>query len=518
VKIALPIAGSPGSGRLNSAFLHSLAALCIALPALSIGLANVVNSYDDAYITYRYAYNFANGYGLVYNRGEYYLGTTGPGYGLLLGVLGALDPNSIPLISGWLSALALLATGIGLYAYGVRHRLGLSGFLAGLFFVVQPMVILASGGEMLFQAALIAWAFVAYSCERYRAAAILLACAVLVRPDALLAVVVVGLHSILVRRRIPYLEAMTLAAVLAPFLLAAWWYYGSPLPGTLGAKMAQGASGMWMPFYQGAMEWLRSWTIQGSSKVFTNPAAPNAIRYIWLICAGAPALWFYRSWLMPLAWVLLYAAVYSLIRAPFYHWYIVPLIFGLSIVAASGASGVVDGLRWAAGRAGAGRVRQIAMLGLPVLVCCALAPGVYSQMRFSQHMADGVPGVVERLYKRTGLWFKAHTSPQASVGYLEIGYMGFYAQRRMIDPVGLVNPGVAPHVLTRELTWAYEHYRPDYIVYNPDFFVPYLSKVVTEPWFLQEYREVGRMVEAQATPLVIYRRVAGGPIGERPAP
>src|SRR5262249_54436007 len=44
-------------------------------------------SYDDAFISYRYARSWAAGDGLVYNRGEAVLGTTAPGYALALGVL-----------------------------------------------------------------------------------------------------------------------------------------------------------------------------------------------------------------------------------------------------------------------------------------------------------------------------------------------------------------------------------------------------------------------------------------------
>src|SRR5215210_2075718 len=39
---------------------------------------------DDAYITFRYARNLAAGMGFVYNPGEAVLGTTTPGYTLLL--------------------------------------------------------------------------------------------------------------------------------------------------------------------------------------------------------------------------------------------------------------------------------------------------------------------------------------------------------------------------------------------------------------------------------------------------
>src|SRR5579872_116839 len=53
--------------------------------------------YDDAYITFRYSQNFAQGHGLVYVTGEHVLGTSAPLYALLLGILKAALPfASIP--------------------------------------------------------------------------------------------------------------------------------------------------------------------------------------------------------------------------------------------------------------------------------------------------------------------------------------------------------------------------------------------------------------------------------------
>jgi hypothetical protein len=78
----------------------------------------------------------------------------------------------------------------------------------------------------------------------------------------------------------------------------------------------------------------------------------------------------------------------------------------------------------------------------------------------------------------------------------------------MIDPLGLVNPGVAPHIARREFTWAYEYYRPEFIIHNQLIFVPYMGKVLKEPWFKQEYHEVTQIAEPGYPPLIIYKRVS----------
>lgn len=64
---------------------------------------------DDAFITYRYAYNLTHGNNLVYNIDEAVLGTTSPGYALLLAI-GSLiiGTDDIPSISLGLNFIAIL--------------------------------------------------------------------------------------------------------------------------------------------------------------------------------------------------------------------------------------------------------------------------------------------------------------------------------------------------------------------------------------------------------------------------
>jgi hypothetical protein len=67
---------------------------------------------DDAFITYRYSARLATGDGLTYNDGERVLGTTTPGYALLIAGVGAVGGvNSIPLVARLLNMTFLLIAG-----------------------------------------------------------------------------------------------------------------------------------------------------------------------------------------------------------------------------------------------------------------------------------------------------------------------------------------------------------------------------------------------------------------------
>jgi arabinofuranosyltransferase len=64
---------------------------------------------DDAFITFRYARNLLEGYGLVYNPGEQVLGTTTPLYAGLMAGLGALSGGAsapFPVLALGVNALA----------------------------------------------------------------------------------------------------------------------------------------------------------------------------------------------------------------------------------------------------------------------------------------------------------------------------------------------------------------------------------------------------------------------------
>lgn len=457
-------------------------------------------AYDDAYITYRYAYNFATGHGFVYNVGERYLGTSAPLYGLLLGVFGWFHPDSIPLFGGLLCGLALTLTGLGLYRLGQAAGKPFCGLLAGLLFIVNPFALSAFSGEMLMQAALIVWAFALASQQKTIGAAILLAAAILVRPDALLAALVLGLSLLLTRRRFPARETLVLAAILLPFLLASWAYYGTPLPGTMASKVAQTRSGNWGTFGRGCLNALLA-LIPTGQKAGGNVPMPFAALFLAAALLGLAAVWRFRFWLPLLAWSVLFALVYHLAHLPFYHWYLIPVALALCLLAACALAALAElaALRW--------REKSRLVYGVALLL---IAPLLLAQIPGARVRALGAERSPVRLaYSRVGDWLALHSPPNASVGYIEIGFLGYTSHRTMIDPLGLVNPGVSPHVAQGDFTWAYAHYRPDYILENPHFNGLLMNRIMQSDWFRREYAPVTTITQPGVPPLTIYRRQPG---------
>ena len=72
------------------------------------------------------------------------------------------------------------------------------------------------------------------------------------------------------------------------------------------------------------------------------------------------------------------------------------------------------------------------------------------------------------IYEQIGAWLRANTPPAASVGMYEVGTVGYYADRRVIDFYGLIQPDVPEHLA--DPSWAPQHYQPDYVVIHPDWY------------------------------------------------
>ena len=103
-----------------------------------------------------------------------------------------------------------------------------------------------------------------------------------------------------------------------------------------------------------------------------------------------------------------------------------------------------------------------------LIALALLFPQTAGVRYFVQHRDSRLPS-----YQAAGEWLRAHTSPDASVGALEVGIIGYYAQRRMIDFAGLLQPQVALR-FTPDSTyddvaiWAIQHFQPNYIVFRQE--------------------------------------------------
>lgn len=483
-------------------------------------------TYDDAFIIYRYARNFAAGLGMVYNPGEPYLGTSSAGYTLLLAALHKITGLDFLTLGSVISAIGFWITGVLVWLLALRARTPLVGVLAVGFTVANPLYLLVWGGEMQLLVPLAFAALLAYSYDAEILSGGLVGLAILTRQDQVVLAALLGAHYLWTHRRLPWRAALTAGLVVLPWVLYSWAFFGSPVPGTLEAKIAQGQAG-WPYFLSGTLEWLN----------LTLDPRPLS-RWVWsrsLVLALIPlgglvllgALWRRRPitpWLLVLGWAAVYTLGYTVLRVAFYGWYGLPLALAAGIVLAWGLAGVAQG----SGALAGGLARRLAPPARPIaapylawvrrglaagVLVVVLAPildrlRVYDVNFLTVHRQSD-------LYQQAGEWLAAHGGPAVSAAYVEVGEIGYYSGSRVVDLLGLVTPGAASHVPTRDFEWAVQRYQPDYYLADDRFENPgggLLMDLAHNPWFAAAYRPVVTL-EAQVRPIAslqhmrIYQRL-----------
>jgi hypothetical protein len=458
--------------------------LSVSIIVLLLIVVFAGHGYDDPYITYRYTHNLIQRKGFVYNVGEPVLGTTAPGYALLLAPLGLLFGN-IPLMGNALSALGL---GLGAMSFFLWAREAgdqaepWAGGIAGLLLLTFPLCIQSFGSEMCAYLGLTIAGFRAYARQRPTQAMAWFAVATLVRPDGVLAAALVGLHFWGARRRLPWKPALVYAGLLLPWVVYATWAYGSPLPATLSAKQAQGRMLISDSYLLGAWKMVVSYARKPLNWFYL----PLGILGAWQLVRRG------RTWRLLVMWTICSFLAYVFLGVTRYFWYYAPLVPGIVLLAALGIDWIRIRLPIAHLGAQLGRYAQWALPA--ILTGLLLIPNLRGMIGWYRYPDARLP-----IYRRIGQWINANLPDSASVGTLEIGILGYYSQRRIVDFAGLVQPQVHEQMQQETTyvdtaTWAVEQYRPDFLVLGDGWFPGWRKSVLTfcqarQDFFQQETQQ-----------------------------
>jgi len=427
-------------GRLAGLELGLLLAVLIVCRLLQ---AQSIPIYDDAFISFRYARNLAEGLGLVYNPGapwEPVLGTTSPGYTVLLAGLRALGLE-LPAASRGFNLACDLASAVLLVQLLGRRPAAATVTL--LVFASMPEIARISGGGME-PPLLVAMALGAtWLAERGRlvGAGSVAALACTVRPEAVL---LVGALAIFHAR-----DARSAVRLLAPSLvigsavaIALWWFYGHPIPQSVRAKA--GPDGL-RP---------RSWRVgEVLEQAFASSTAmvvclPLAIAGFWIVLRRRIPL---RAFAL---FALLVPLAYMGAGIKTWGWY-----YYTTLVAWAAAVGLaVDALMGRVARRQPGLAfdlaRPHAPLVLGALAVCAV--GLYTWSQPDE--------VTSRVYEAMARWAREAriAERRATLAASDIGAIGYYSDGRILDTEGLVWPQAGEH---RTPCAAIRAEEPDYAMF-----------------------------------------------------
>lgn len=427
--------------------------------SLSLYLAFSERAYDDPFITYRYARNLRQGLGMVYNPGERVLSTTTPGFTLLLAGLSYLW-SDLRHLANLLGVISIAAGGAGLWVLGRTWKSPWLAWAGLLLYPTIPLLVNTLGSETPLYLALGIWTYVLYHRGRYHAAVLLAALTILLRSDGILIPLLLLVHYLWQHRtrllepafwkQQPWWSVILALLLLAGWHTFAWLYFGAPLPVTLAAKQQQGAMLISTPFAAGFLRvagWYAKHWHYWVEALLVFAGIVMAVRKV-------------NSALAFLSWAGLYFLAYSLLGVSTYFWYYTPLVPGWVVA-------VGLGLAWWANVPVWKRIlptRFWQMLPAALLLTGLVAGQLYHLDRERQH-----PDLRYGIYRAVGEWIAENTPEDAQVGVLEVGIIGFYSQRPMVDFAGLIQPEVAEQ-LTVEATyedaalWAVAEYQPEVIV------------------------------------------------------
>ncbi len=419
---------------------------------------------DDAWIHQTYARNLALRGEFAFLPGQPSAGSTSPAWTFLLALGYWLRID----FRVWAYALgaALLSVNAWLaYRLVLRYWPGARGvaWAAGLFVAVEWHLVwaAASGMETLLFSALVLLAFALDPMRHSGWLGLVLGTSLLVRPDGLLLLPVVLVRVLLVRAG-ALEKALRLlagfAVVCVPYLAFNQWLAGSPWPNTFYAKQAEYAVLQAVPLIERLG--------QVGMLPFVGAQALLLPGLAWLAGHTLRA----RRWdlVLPLLWIGAMIGAYA-VRLPvtYQHGrYLIPVI---PLMVALGTAGLARILQ---GQSRQMLVRVGSRAWTAAIVLLAVVFGLLGAQAYTRDVQ-----IIETEMVAMAHWVRANTQPQARVAAHDIGALGYYAQRELLDLAGLVTPDVIPFMRdeARLAAWL-DGAGADYLVTFPDWYPVLVEK------------------------------------------
>lgn len=427
---------------------------------------------DDAYISYRYARNFSDGLGLVWNPGEYVEGYSNFLWVLILAGVDRAGGDIVP-AARWIGIALAIATIAATYRLSRELLAGEAGAVAG---VAAALLLAASGPFALWSGAgletslfalLIAGAVLLHAREtgaRWQPSGILWGFAALTRPDAPLLFAVSAVHKLVEERaavRASWSErraaALRLAVWAAGFVLIfapyfAWRYttYDYLFPNTYYAKIGSG-----LDQYERGLTYLQTFAREyGIWLLLVVPVAALAGRL------RAPMAWHALSLMVAYGAYLVYAGGDSLVRfrllAP-----LLPLFYGtvvasiVSLVTAQTLEARAPRAGWAAG--------GVAFAGFLLFTLHASSTDYY------------VPPEREAVEHRAaiGRWLRGNVPADTLIAVIPAGAIPYESRLDTIDMLGINDEHIAHRKLDLgSFAAGHEKYDTEYVLdRRPDIIV-----------------------------------------------
>jgi hypothetical protein len=460
-------------------------ALAFSVPLVFALFTNHI--WEDYFITLRCSRNLVEGNGLVFTPGERVHAFTSP-LGVLVpalcyGLAGANHEAMTIWIFRIINAGLLAAAAALAWNRMSSLRIGALGrtLFFGLILADGKLADFATDGmetAFLVFFVLLLWSELERD-QGPRISVLAVACAGLewTRPDAFILGAALIVPHLLFRRSAEPKARLSLtrlaiagvlaAALYAPWLGWAWWYYGSPVPHTIIAKLQ-----LTPPVHLKGLLLIPWHTLCGESL---------------LIDLFLPANWFYGDWpgalqrfaqlitvIAAFAWVLprlraparrasfaVFLGMFYVCSILLYPWYSPPwtVLAALAVcLAADQAAAFADA---------AGKGWLMALLRVATTVAIGVQAWMFVAAAWEMRVQQRV--IEEQVRRDIGLWLHDHAQPTDTVFLESLGYIGYYSRLKTYDVPGLSSPEVVAIMKSgqRRLAEIIARLRPTWLVVRP---------------------------------------------------
>ena len=428
---------------------------------------------DDAWIHQVYARNLAERGEWAFNPGQSSAGATSPLWVLLLaaGSWLGLAPFLWAIFLGWLSLFLLGVTGSIVFRLLATEWTQRSLWVGALLILEFHSVWAAASGMetilfMTLSTAVLGLVLGSKNTSRKRSfwfvAGLLAGLTVLVRPEGLTLLAPLLVAALLIPKSANRIKAMAIvllgfALLFLPYLLFSLTISGSWWPNTFYAKQAEYAALLTQPFLL-RLGQLSFQAILGAGVLLI----PGLFYFIYRALLE-------KTWLplLCLAWVIGFLVLYAL-RLPvtYQHGrYIMPVIPIYILLSAAGTA------RWIQLNAPNLWRRVLSKSWVAVVAVGALAFYAIGAHAYANDVA-----FINTEMVATANWVNANTPANALIAAHDIGALGYFAQRPILDLAGLVSPEVIPFIRDEALLANYlDEQDADYLVTFPGWY-PQLAR------------------------------------------
>lgn len=463
--------------------------LVIVLGVLYL-LRNAGYSVDDSFITYRYAYHLKEGFGLVFNVGESYYGTTAAGYAFILAIIsGVLDVIfkadsagvGAPTIQSISVALSTLSIAIIAVCLPFIFRAGknvmrwiVCAVFSAYLFVGLPFNEVAGHETYTFLAVAFLATILAGNGQAFWAGCIL-AFAATFRPDAILFVPILVMLD-WGRDQSSWCKYFTstsfwrfcigFTVIIVPWLIYLWVHFGQPIPGTMDAKKAQVALGYW-PLYNPINLFKYIANTVDFAALFVMCVGLLACVWIAVRTRAFSTLLKDHGAFISISWLLFglgSACAYFLFNVTFWRWYGVPVLFSLGVASFVGWRIVLDQFYTASDRLAQDKGLAAFVRVAPIIVIGLLLLGASGKFFTWYQTKNTNPHI--HAYTEIADYLKRAEPNGTVVQMFEPGSFGYRLGPKftIVDELGLITPGVAKALLRGDSNYAMRTYTPKYLV------------------------------------------------------